>query len=251
MIILITGASGSLGSALAKRFAQPGSKLVLQGRNEATLSKLADQCRSLGAEVQVDIFDLSCDEDRLTWLNALIYSCLPDMVFINAGMNAHAEPGEKLESWAKTAALLDLNVKATIHLAQALGNAMQLRGSGQLILISSLAAWFGLSVSPAYSASKAAVKVYGEALRAALESTGVQVTVVLPGYFKSPMCEAMPGPKPWVWSADRAANFIIKRLKNNPPRIGFPFLLYFGCWWLAVLPARISQRFVKWLGYQL
>jgi short-subunit dehydrogenase len=127
--------------------------------------------------------------------------------------------------------------------------AMRRKGGGQLVLVSSLAAWFGLPVTPAYSASKAAVKAYGEGLRGWLHGSGVSVTVVMPGYVHSAMCDAMPGPKPFLWQPDRAAQHIAARVAKRRARISFPFPLNWGCWWLAVLPAGLSHRVLRLLGY--
>jgi hypothetical protein len=71
----------------------------------------------------------------------------------------------------------------------------------------------------------------------------------MPGYVSSKMCHAMPGPKPFMWTPERAAQVIQQAVAKNRARISFPFPLNFGCWWLAVLPSTISQRIVKWLDY--
>jgi hypothetical protein len=113
---------------------------------------------------------------------------------------------------------------------------MRARRSGQLALISSLAAYYGLPVTPSYCASKAALKAYGEAIRGWLASEGVRVSVVMPGYVESQMCREMPGPKPFLWSAERAAQHIRLGLARNRARISFPFPLNLGTWLLAVLP---------------
>jgi len=115
--------------------------------------------------------------------------------------------------------------------------------------MSSLAGWRGLPDTPSYSASKAAVRVYGEALRDALAAHGVRINVILPGYVKSTMCAAMPGPKPFLWTPERAARTIRRGLAANRARISFPFPLNLGCFLLACLPPALSTRVLRWLGY--
>ena len=61
----------------------------------------------------------------------------------------------------------------------------------------------------------------------------------------------MPGPKPFLWNAERAARFIRQGLERDQARISFPFPLNVGTWWLAVLPPQVSERIVRLLGYRV
>lgn len=246
--ILITGATSALGRALSLFYAKEGVTLILQGRQTQVLNELEKACQAQGAHVHTQVLDLCDPEGLKAWLQTLS-SLTIDLAILNAGRNAHAKEADVLEAWDEVQALLQVNVNATLRIAHHLANQMQQRGHGQLVLISSLAAYFGLPVTPAYSASKAALKAYGESLRSTLSPKGVKVNVVMPGYIDSPMARAMPGPKPWMWTPKRAAQRIAHNLERNKARISFPFPLNWGCWWLAVLPASWSARIVRWAGY--
>lgn len=244
--ILITGATGAIGGALAEAYAQPGVELLLHGRDIPRLEAVAARCRARGAWVHtrvLDVRDFTAMRDWLHGLDAL------DLVILNAGMNTHVGPGGEAEDWDTVQALLDVNLKAVMLCVQAVLPAMRARGRGQIALLSSLAAYFGLPATPAYCASKSGLKAYGEALRGWLAPQGIKVNVVMPGYVESPMCAAMPGPKPFLWAPERAAALIRRGLAHDRARISFPFPLNWGSWWLAVLPAVVSQRILHWLGY--
>ncbi|WP_301583473.1 SDR family NAD(P)-dependent oxidoreductase [Halomonas alkaliantarctica] len=246
--VLITGATGAIGGALAQAYASPTTHLVLHGRNQSSLETLATACREKGASVSLSSAHLTDDSELTAWLDSVCAQHVPDIVIANAGINTHPHDNA-LEPWDEVQALLDINLKAPIAMAQRLVPAMQARGSGQLVFISSLAGWHGLPTTPSYSASKAGIKAYGEGLRGLLAPHGIGVTVVMPGYVTSPMCNAMPGPKPWEWPPERAANAIQRGVAANRARISFPFPLNFGTWWLAVLPAGLSQWLIKRFGF--
>jgi NAD(P)-dependent dehydrogenase (short-subunit alcohol dehydrogenase family) len=244
--ILITGASGAVGAALADAYAQPGVTLYLHGRNEAKLAEAVERCAARGAQVEtrcMDVRDFPALQDWLESLGPL------DLVIVNAGMNTHIGPSGEPEPWDAVEALLDVNLKAAMFVVRTVLPAMRARGGGQIALVSSLAGYFGLPVTPAYCASKAGIKAFGEALRGWLASEGIKVNVIMPGYVKSPMCDDMPGPKPFLWPPERAARAIRRGLERDKARISFPFPLNWGTWWLAVLPAAVSIRIVRWLGY--
>lgn len=244
--ILITGATSAIGSALAAEYACPDVTLYLHGRNPDKLAEVAASCRAKGAQVQTQQLDMREFSALKYWLQTL--GSL-DLVVVNAGMNTHIGDSGEPEPWAEVEALLDVNLKAAMVIAQAVLPAMRRKGQGQIAFVSSLAAYFGLPVTPAYSASKAGLKAYGEALRGWLAPEGIKVNVIMPGYVKSSMCDDMPGPKPFLWTPEQAAKTIRQGLSSDKARISFPFPLNWGTWWLAVLPASLSTHIVRWLGF--
>lgn len=247
--VLITGATGGIGAALALEYAKPGRTLFLHGRKTDRLREIAALCRARGAHVSVHVFDL---RDRQALNSGLAEICKRepiDLLIVNAGLNTNIGPEGKGEPREEAQALFEVNLLAAIATVDAVLPSMRLRGSGQIALMSSLAGYFGLPVTPSYCASKAALKAYGESLRAWLATEGVRVNVVMPGYVESAMCEAMPGPKPFLWTPARAARTIRRGLERNKARISFPFPLNLGTWFLAVLPAGVSSTIVRWLGY--
>jgi len=247
--VVITGATGAIGSALAEHYAAAGTHLILQGRQPGVLAQVAQRCQARGATTAIHAVDLTDRAALLAWCEQLETAPIPDLLIANAGMNTDTGPSRAGETWQTQQQLLELNVNSTLLLSNRLAAAMKARGRGQIALISSLAGYYGLPVTPSYSASKAAIKAYGEALRGWLAEFGVGVTVVMPGYVASPMCHAMPGPKPLLWTPQRAARTIARGIDRNRARVSFPFPLNFGSWWLAVLPAALSQRIVKLLGF--
>lgn len=249
-VILITGASGGIGAALAAEYAEPQRTLILQGRDHVRLAAIALVCTQRGARVITASCDVCDHAGFSTWLAHVVEQEQIDLVFANAGINIHAPTGSTLERWADVEALIDVNIRAVFATVHAVVPAMQRRGAGQIVLMSSLAAYFGLPQTPSYSASKAAIKAYGESLRAALAPVGIRVNVIMPGYVASQMCHAMPGPKPFLWSAEKAARVIRRGVTRNTARLSFPFPLNFACWGLAALRPAVAAWLIKITHYE-
>ena len=247
--VLITGATGAIGSALARAYAAPGVTLFLQGRKVDQLATVADQCRLLGAHVETAAFDLRQREQLSRWLSDVCKQNVPDLIIVNAAININGGADNAGENWQDVDTLLEVNIRAALATVNGVLPSMRQRGHGQIALLSSLAAYHGLPMTPSYCASKAALKAYGEGLRSWLAAENIQVNVVMPGYVNSAMCDDMPGPKPFLWQPDKAAQTIKRGLAANQARISFPFPLNLGTWFLAVLPAGLSQRLLRLFGY--
>lgn len=247
--ILITGASGGLGGALARGYAAPDRILVLQGRDGERLSGIAAACRDRGAQVEVITCDLRHTDNWMAVLRDLTGRQPIDLAIVNAGVTSGIDVASGMEDWAAVQEILDVNLNAALATVHVLAPAMRQRGCGQIALISSLSAYFGLPVTPSYCASKAALKAYGESLRGSLAGSGIAVNVVLPGFVETDMSARFPGPKPFQQSPDAAAAMIRRGLARNRARIAFPAPLSWGLWWLSVLPPDVSTWILRCLGY--
>lgn len=248
-VVLITGATGGIGGALANAYAGPGVTLLLVGRHQQRLDRIAAQCRSRGAQVLAQSLDVRQTDQLFAWAAEVQQSHAVDLVIVNAGVTGNNGEDNQGEDWQQVERVLDVNLRAAMATVNAFLPAMRVRKRGQIALVSSISAWFGLPITPSYCASKAGIKAYGEALRGWLAPEGVEVNVILPGFVRSDMSDRFPGPKPFMLEPERAAAIILRGLARDRARISFPFPLDWGMWWLAVLPAAWSLRILRLLGY--
>ena len=194
--ILITGATGGIGAALARGYAQAGRTLILHGRNASRLASLTRECELRGAKVYGVTFDLQDAAAAIAVLRELSSRQGIDLAIVNAGVSRAIGNGLETENWDVARAVLAVNLDGAIATVAGVLPEMRRRGTGQIAIVSSLAAYFGLPITPTYCASKAALKIYGEALRGWLAPQGIAVNVVLPGFVRTPMSEQYPAAKP-------------------------------------------------------
>ncbi len=248
-VVLITGATGGIGSALALAYASSDRTLILHGRDQGRLSALRQSCEERGAQVLGVTFDLHDSRTVIEQLRDISERNCPDLVVVNAGITRMIGRGEQGETFETAHNVLAVNLEGALATLEGVLPAMRRRGSGQIALMSSLAAYYGLPRTPAYCASKAALKVYGEALRVWLAPEGIAVSVVLPGFVDTPMTDSLSGRKPSMMSAERAALLIRRGLERNRARIAFPRGLAWGMPWLGVLPAWVAEWIMGALGF--
>jgi short-subunit dehydrogenase len=220
------------------------------GRDRTRLAALAESCKQRGvARVLSVTFDLRDSSATIEELRRISQSDCPDLVIANAGITRMIRREEEAEPFEAAHDVLAVNLEGALATVAGVLPEMRRRGSGQIALMSSLAAYYGLPRTPAYCASKAALKVHGEALRAWLAHQGIGVSVVRPGFVDTPMTDSLTGPKPSTMAPERAAMLIRRGLERNRARIAFPRALAWGLQWLSVLPPPLAERIIGSLGF--
>ena len=243
--MVVTGASSGLGAGLAVSYAAPGRVLGLVGRNVARLEAIAATCRAKGAEVAAGVVDVADCAALQAWLAPFDATHRVDLVIANAGISAGTRPNGEPEGLVAAAALVRTNLLGVVHTVEALLPSMMARGAGHVAVVSSVAGYRGLPDCPAYCASKAGVRVYGESLRAALAPRGIAVSVIVPGFFASPMSQRFLGPKPFALDLDRAVAHTRAGLDRRASRIVFPRLLALLLNTADMVPAELGDLIVR------
>lgn len=247
--IIITGASSGIGAALALQYAKAGVRLGLVARNAVALGNVAQQCQEKGAQTVIGVIDVRDRDQLVKWIIDFDNQYAVDTLIANAGVASMLGENGEPEAWDAIRNVIDTNVYGVIASIEALITPMRQRQKGCIVIISSLAAYRGLPLTPSYCASKAAVKSYGEALRGWLRADGVQVNVVCPGFVESDMSRQFPAKKPLLMTSEKAARIIAKGVVRNEACIAFPFPLSFGSWLLSVIPAALADFILSWFGY--
>lgn len=239
MNILISGASSGIGRELAIAYAAPNVNLFLCARNLQKLQEVKQICQELKANVFIKSLDVQNEEESRFWIAQIEENYALDLIIANAGISAGTSTGT--ESSTQLKEIFATNINGVLNIINPAIERMKERGKGQIALISSLAGFRGLPSSPAYSASKAAIRVYGEGLRGNLAQFGIKVNVVCPGYIKTPMTAVNDFYMPFLMEVEKAAKIIKKGITKNKSRIAFPFGLYFVVWFAALLPPRLTD----------
>lgn len=241
--ILITGGSSGIGEALARRYAKSGVHLALTGRNRERLTEVAEDCRKRGAVVAIAVLDVQDGQGLADWIREIDRDAPLDLVIANAGVSAGTGSGGETAEQARR--IMAVNVDGVLNTVLPAVECMKPRRRGQVGIMSSLAAFKGFPGAPAYCASKAAVRLWGESLRGDLHADGIGVSVICPGFVKSRMTAVNDFPMPLLMESDRAAEIIQRGLGSNRARIVFPLRLYAVVWALAVLPVAIIDPVLR------
>ncbi len=237
--ILITGASSGIGEALALAYAKPGTALFLSGRDRERLSDVTARCRALGTEAHSRRLDVTDRVVMDAWIGACNGSRPLDLVVANAGISAGTGAGG--ETTEQVQAIFATNVNGVMNTVLPAIEVMRPRKSGQIAIVSSLAGYRGLAGAPAYCASKAAVKTWGEGLRDWLADDGVKVSVICPGFVTTRLTATNRFKMPFLMDSQQAARIIISGLAANRGRIAFPWPMAAAAWLAGALPNSLME----------
>jgi short-subunit dehydrogenase len=186
--VVITGASKGLGEALARLYANPGRTLGLLGRDRHRLEAVAARCRDQGAHVVVAALDVKDGAGLARWFTTFDAKHPVDLLIVNAGMfTGHGKFAP--ETVQEMTELVRTNLEGAALTISAAVPMMRARQSGRIAIVGSLAALHPLADAPAYSASKAGVMAYGEALCEWLAPDNVAVSLIYPGHIKTAQVE--------------------------------------------------------------
>jgi short-subunit dehydrogenase len=250
--IAITGAGSGIGRALALRYAAPGIVLSLVGRDPRRMQETADGCIRQGARVESGLFDVTQAPGLALWLEGRDADRPIDTVIAAAGLGGRdVVPGPCGESAGQAAQIFGTNVLGVVNTVSPLLPRMVERGAGRIVVIGSMAGWLGMPQGPAYSGSKAAVAIYADGLRRLLAPRGVRVTTVLPGFVDTPMSRSLDLPRPWCWTAERAAERIVAAIESGTSICVFPWQLRLAFMAVSLLPLTLRDLLLVEAGVQV
>ncbi len=242
---IVTGASSGIGEALARALAKAGVTVGLTARRADRLESIANEIQAQGGIAAWASADAANPSATLEAISNLIETIGPiDLLIANAGRAGRASDlGFSADSFEK---VLRVNLLGTAYAIDAVLPGMIERGQGQLVGISSMAGYRGLPGSAgSYSTSKAGLSNMLEGLRIELRGKGIAVSVVHPGFVRTPMTSKFQDSLSWVVSSETAAQIILKGARARKRTISFPWQAACLMGSLRLLPGFAYDRLVQ------
>ncbi len=237
--VFLTGASSGIGEALAVAFAKKGATIGLLARREELLAELAKKCHDAGGKARI----FPCDVVDSDGVHAAAEKFRDefghiDIMIANAGIGGNNKETRNYEPDA-VKKLIEINLLGSVNAIHAVLPQMLERGSGHLVAISSLAGFRGLPKSAAYSASKAGMTAFFESVRLDVAKKGIDVTIIQPGFIRTPLTAGRENKMPFLMELDDAIPHFIKAIENKKKFAAFP-------WQLATI-VRAGKFMPAWL----
>ena len=208
---LVTGASGALGSAIARRLARDGATLLLHANSRPdAVQALAEELRAAGGFAETVVFDLTDGEASRAACEAMLQAGPVQLIVNNAGIHDDAVfPGMRAEQWHK---VIDVSLDGFFHVTQPLLLPMLRTRWGRILNISSVAALAGNRGQVNYAAAKGAINSATKALSLEVAGRGVTVNAIAPGIIASPMADA-------VFDAETIARLVPAKRAGTPEEV--------------------------------
>jgi len=235
--VWVTGASAGIGAALVKALVARGARVAVTARRRDLLEQIARaQGGPDGSRVLVVPTDVT-DREAVAVAARTIKGTWGgiDLAIFNAGGVVEGD----------FVATMKLNYFSVVYGIEAVLNGMLARGSGHIAAVASLAGYRPGPVATEYGASKAAVIFLMDGLRFTLEPRGIRVTVINPGFVRTPLTDRNAFRMPFLVEVDDAAEKIVRGLERGKKEIHFPAPMSWGAKLLRVLPYPVYERLIR------
>ena len=240
-VIWITGASSGIGKALSIKFAQEGWIVAASARREGLLQEL----NKINKNIHSFPLDVTNPEQCKKVFENIIkkFSDIEISIF---GTGIHDPNSEKKFNLEKIREIMEVNYFGTLNSINSVYDYYNDKKSGQISVISSVAGYRGLPAAGAYCASKSALTSFTESLRFEMTRKNVRVSLVSPGFIKTPMTDQNDFPMPMIKSPEFAAEQIyIGLTKKKTFEIHFPKVFTYFLKFLSILPSSIYFKIVE------
>ena len=232
--IWITGASSGIGKSLAEKFASEGWKVGISARRKSLLDEIADNKNIFAYQLDVT------DQSQIKNVFEKLISDFGDLdicIFCSGTYNRKSEKEIDVNQIKKT---FDTNFFGVVYCVKEVENFFKKRKKGHISIVSSIAGYRGLPNSSGYGPSKAALTNFTESIYFDFKKFDVSISVISPGFIKTPMTDTNEFPMPFIKSPQFAADKIFKGIvKSNSFEIHFPKALTVLLKFFRILPYKI------------
>ena len=240
-VIWITGASSGIGKALAYKFANEGWQVALSARREELLNEISKSNNNIHS-FPLDVLDVEKCKEVFNKIVSKFENI--DIVVFSTGI--HDPNSEKKLNLENIRKIMETNFFGTMNSINSVYNYFKEKKSGHISIVSSVAGYRGLPIAGAYCASKSALISYAESLYFDMKRFNVRVTVINPGFIKTPMTDQNPFPMPMIESVEFAAEEMFKGLtKSKSFEIHFPKKFTFIMKILKIMPNWLYLKLIK------
>ena len=223
-VVMITGASSGIGRGIALEIARRGASVCLLARREELLTELVAEIKTHNTKAVAETADVRDAPAVRAAADRFRKELGPiDVLIANAGIGTSDHAIELQPEHAKD--VININVLGAVNSVSAVAPEMVQRGQGRLVAISSLAAYRGLPKSAAYCASKAALSAYFESVRLDLRNTGVEVTIIHPGFIRTAITAGRKAKLPYLMDLDVGVKKIVSAIEKGKKIYSFPWQL--------------------------
>ena len=240
-VIWITGGSSGIGKALAYKFANEGWQVALSARREELLNEISKSNNNIHS-FPLDILDVEKCKEVFNKIVSKFENI--DIVVFSTGI--HDPNSEKKLNLENIRKIMETNFFGTMNSINSVYNYFKEKKSGHISIVSSVAGYRGLPIAGAYCASKSALISYAESLYFDMKRFNVRVTVINPGFIKTPMTDQNPFPMPMIETPEFAAEEMFKGLtKSKSFEIHFPKKFTFIMKILKIMPNWLYLKLIK------